>query len=57
MEFLTDFGALEEGLMTHNSKSAALYALVQSKLSDLQAPQRTSGPSMKAEMTDTFAWT
>lgn len=57
MEFLTDFGALEEGLMTHNSKSAALYALVQSKLSDVLTPQRASGPSVRAEMTGTFAWT
>lgn len=41
--------------MTHNSKSAALYALVQSKLSDVLIPQRASGPSVRAEMTGIFA--
>lgn len=50
---VTDLGASEEGLMTHNSKSV----LVQSKLSDGQTPQRASGPSMRVEMTGTFAWT
>lgn len=43
--------------MTDNSKSAALYALVQNKLSDVQTLQRASGPSVRAETTGSFSRT